>query len=295
MELLLSVNQLVKKYDTKTVLDGVSFAIRKGEIIGLLGVNGSGKTTLMKIILGLTSFEAGEIEYRGNSNYLKSFKCRREFGYLLDCKLFEYLDGYDNLYTVGKYANHWQGKTKTEIAKEIKELLDLVDLPNSKKKVRGYSFGMKQRLGLAMSLMGTPDFLILDEPFVGLDPVGVDHLIEFISNLRKSLNITILISSHQLSEIEQICDRYLYITNQKVKEVSKVTGKKFVIKLENPNKLLIDQLQPIVDIQHNDVLFEAKDGLIDRVLSIIYQNNGQIIDIQVTNDNLVDLFRGESK
>ncbi|MHC5248545.1 ABC transporter ATP-binding protein [Enterococcus sp. LJL90] len=295
MELLLSVNQLVKKYDTKTVLDNISFEITKGEIVGLLGVNGSGKTTLMKVILGLTSSEAGEIKYKGNSNYLKSFKSRREFGYLLDCKLFEYLSGYDNLYTVGKYANHWQGKTKTEIAEEINGLLDLVDLPNSKKRVKGYSFGMKQRLGLAMALMGTPDFLILDEPFVGLDPVGIEHLLGFISNLRKDLDITILISSHQLNEVEQISDRYLYITNQKVKEVTKNSSKKYLIKLNNPDKLLLNQLQSIADIKHNDVLFEAKNELIDRVLKIIYQNHGEITDIQVTNDNLVDLFRGDPK
>ena len=115
----------------------------------------------------------------------------------MDCKVFEFLSGAENLKLIGSYSSVSPSLTR------INELLDFVGLSNDNRKVRDYSFGMKQRLSLALALLEEPNFLILDEPFVGLDPVGTQNFIEYIRKLRSELGVTVLVSSHQLSEIEE--------------------------------------------------------------------------------------------
>lgn len=289
MEKLLEIKNLKKTYDHKEVLKDISIVLNQGEIIGLIGKNGAGKTTLMKILLGLTSFDYGSIEYKGDRSYLQKYEVMSQFGYLLECKLFEYLNGFDNLYVSEKYAN--SPKNKNELKGKILELLNFVDLPNNHKMVKGYSFGMKQRLGLALALMGNPKVLILDEPFVGLDSMGVEHFKRYIFEMKEKRGITILISSHQLSEIEQICDRYLFIRDKKVKEIVKINNEKIKIILHNPTSKLIKKLKSIVYVNQNEISFSKNMQLLDTVLKLIYLEKGKIQDIDIENTGLENLFK----
>lgn len=291
MNIILKVESLSKKYNETTILDKVSFGINQGEIVGLLGRNGSGKTTLMKVILGLTAFDGGKVLFKEKDNYLEKPELMSEFGYLLDCKLFEYLNAYDNLYVFDKYAS--SNRSKKELRKKIIELLAFADLPNDKKVVKGFSFGMKQRLGLALSLLENPKFLLLDEPFVGLDPLGVEQLQTTIFEMREKYGITILISSHQLSEIEQMCDRYLYIESKHIKEVPKEENIKIKITLKAPQKKLIQALKNQVLIKENEICLNYDISLLNDLLKFIYAEDGEIEKLSIENHNLSSLFKGE--
>lgn len=289
MNTLLEVNHLEKSYDGTTILHDLSFKIQKGEIVGLIGKNGSGKTTLMKAILGLITVDSGEIYYQKKGNYTEEKEIMNEIGYLLDCELFEYMNAYDNLFIQEKYKN--SEKNKDEITKLIIESLDFVGLENNKKKVKGYSFGMKQRLGLALALMGTPKLLILDEPFVGLDPVGVEKFKQFIYELNQNKNVTVLISSHQLSEIEQMCNRYLFISDKNVVEVNPQFKNQVTIVISKDTAVLKTNLIDNVELEGKTIKFSYDIILINQILSLIYENGLSIESIQIGDNYIEKLFR----
>ena len=199
MEKLLEVKNLKKSYNDKRVLDIDSLEIEESSIYGLIGKNGAGKSTLMKIVLGLVKKDDGMIKVFGqelNSKNQKEFN--RNLGALIENPSFyDHLTGYENLEIICKL----KGIKKDE----IKKTLDLVGLNNvGKKKSREYSLGMKQRLGIAMALIGSPKLLILDEPINGLDPQGIEEMRNLFRNIVRNSSTSILISSHILDEIEKI-------------------------------------------------------------------------------------------
>ena len=167
MGTILKACNLGKSYGEQEVLTNINFDIQSGDIVRLIGKNGCGKTTLMKMILGFTSLTKGDIQFEGDSNYYTKREALNKIGFLLDCKLFEDFSAYDNLKLFSMYSSV---SNKKNLDERIDKLLTFVGLENSKKPVKSYSFGMKQRLGLALALLDDPEFLILDEPFVGLDP-----------------------------------------------------------------------------------------------------------------------------
>ena len=199
MNKILEVNNLKKSYNNKTVLDIKSLDIEEKTIYGLIGKNGAGKSTLMKLILGLVKKDEGKIKVFGkeiNSKNQKTFN--KNFGALIESPSFyDHLSGYENLEIVCQL----KGVNK----EEIRKTLDLVGLNNvGDKKAREYSLGMKQRLGIAMALIGSPKLLILDEPINGLDPQGIEEMRNLFKNIVKNTTTSILISSHILDEIEKI-------------------------------------------------------------------------------------------
>lgn len=199
MEKLLEIKNLKKSYNDKRVLDIDSLEIKESSIYGLIGKNGAGKSTLMKIVLGLVKKDDGTIKVFGqelNSKNQKEFN--RNLGALIENPSFyDHLTGYENLEIICKL----KGIKKDE----IKKTLDLVGLNNvGKKKSREYSLGMKQRLGIAMALIGSPKLLILDEPINGLDPQGIEEMRNLFRNIVRNSSTSILISSHILDEIEKI-------------------------------------------------------------------------------------------
>ena len=199
MEKLLEIKNLKKSYNDKRVLDIDSLEIEESSIYGLIGKNGAGKSTLMKIVLGLVKKDDGLIKVFGqeiNSKNQKEFN--RNLGALIENPSFyDHLTGYENLEIICKL----KGIKKDE----IKKTLDLVGLNNvGKKKSREYSLGMKQRLGIAMALIGSPKLLILDEPINGLDPQGIEEMRNLFRNIVRNSSTSILISSHILDEIEKI-------------------------------------------------------------------------------------------
>lgn len=199
MKKILEVKNLKKSYNKKLVLDIDSLEIEEGSIYGLIGKNGAGKSTLMKIVLGLVKKDAGTVkvfDQEVNAKNQKDFN--KNLGALIENPSFyEHLSGYENLEIVASLKG---------IKKEsINKTLDLVGLNNvGKKKARNYSLGMKQRLGIAMALMGSPKLLILDEPINGLDPQGIEEMRNLFKNIVKNTSTSILISSHILDEIEKI-------------------------------------------------------------------------------------------
>lgn len=292
MNNLLEINKLNKKFGNNIILENVSFAIKPGEIVGLIGRNGVGKTTLMKSILGLVQIDSGEIIFDGESKFQNNKLKMDEIGYLLDCKLYENMNAYDNI----KIQEMYRGKyyNKNDEKKIIEEILEFVDLTNNRKKVKQYSFGMKQRLGLALALLGDKKLLILDEPFVGLDPIGIQVIKEFIVKLCKERKIAVLISSHQLSELENICDKFFVISNKKLIDYDYDEKRKIIIYTkESTNNIFKKDFNEIIDFGEKKISFWFEEELFNSTLKILINNNIFIENIEIQKNSLEALFEGE--
>lgn len=195
----IQVQKLRKSYKDREVLKNISFEIKEGSICGLLGINGAGKSTIMKIIFGLENADSGEVIFNGGKN-----AGIYEIGALIETPaIYMNLSAFDNLKTRALLY---------DISDErINEVLNLIGLSNTgKKKAGSFSLGMKQRLGLGMAIITSPDLLILDEPTNGLDPNGIKELLNLMISLKKS-GMTILLSSHQLYEVSKVADKVVIL------------------------------------------------------------------------------------
>jgi bacitracin transport system ATP-binding protein len=201
MEFIIDTNDLTKRYGTATVVDKVNFHVPKGKIYGLLGRNGAGKTTAMKMMLQLTFPTDGSIRLFGKDYKDNAAILYNKIGSIIETPgFYGNLTGYENLQIIARLRG--------EICKNaVLNALEIVGLHEEKRKVfADYSLGMKQRLGIAAAIMHEPKLLILDEPINGLDPIGISEIRSFLSKLSHDNGTTIFISSHVLSEIEQIAD-----------------------------------------------------------------------------------------
>lgn len=217
MDYVLTVNSLYKSYGNFKALCGLNMRVPKGAIYGLIGKNGAGKTTLIRLICGLQNPSLGCYTLYGiGSNSSKIVKARRRMGAVVETPSI-YLDmsAEENL----KEQYRVLGLPSFE---GISELLELVGLESTgKKKAKNFSLGMRQRLGIAIALCGNPDFLVLDEPVNGLDPQGIVEIRELILRLNREKNITVLISSHILSELSKLATHYGFIDGGRmIKELS---------------------------------------------------------------------------
>ena len=214
-EIVLQTNHLTKTYKDFVALDNATITIHKGDIYGLIGRNGAGKTTLMKTITTLTNKTSGSFSLFGSEEELT--KSKRRIGCLIESPaFFGNLSAYQNL----KYYAIQKGITND---KQIDKALETVDLYKEKdKKFKNFSLGMKQRLGIAFAILDHPDFIILDEPINGLDPIGIKEIRDTLKRLNEEEKITILISSHILSELYLIANHFCFIDKGKiVKDISK--------------------------------------------------------------------------
>ncbi len=216
MSYVLKTNQLTKVFEGKEVISGVNMHVKKGEIYGFLGPNGAGKTTIMKMITNLIKPTSGDIEIFGEKLTDTSYDVLKRMGTIIEYPIFyDKLTAKENLYLHCEYMGYYDKK-------EIEHALDLVNLHNvENKKVKDFSLGMKQRLGIARAILTKPELLILDEPINGLDPIGIRELRDLFKMLCKEYGITLLVSSHILGEMEQMADTIGVIQNGKlIKEVS---------------------------------------------------------------------------
>ncbi|RDY26396.1 ATP-binding cassette domain-containing protein [Romboutsia weinsteinii] len=215
-DVVLKTHKLTKVYGKQIINNDISITIRKGEIYGLIGKNGAGKTTLIRMITGLAHKSSGEIELFGKSGHIELDRARTMIGSLIEMPAF-YGDmtARENL-EVSRLVRNIAGE------KYIDEVLELVGLHNTgKKKVKNFSLGMKQRLGIANALLGNPRILILDEPINGLDPMGIVEIRDLLIKVNKEKDVTILISSHILGELSEIATSYGFINNgELIKEIS---------------------------------------------------------------------------
>ena len=214
-EIVLQTNNLTKKYKDFVALDNATITIHKGDIYGLIGRNGAGKTTLMKTITTLTNKTGGSFSLFGSEEELTESK--RRIGCLIESPaFFDNLTAYQNL----KYYSIQKGIVDE---KQIDKVLKTVDLYKERnKKFKKFSLGMKQRLGIAFAILDNPDFIILDEPINGLDPIGIKEIRDTLKRLNEEEKITILISSHILSELYLIANHFCFIDKGRIiRDISK--------------------------------------------------------------------------
>ena len=217
MEYILETDLLTKRYRNFSALNGLTMHIPKGSIYGFVGRNGAGKTTLIRLICGLQEPSGGEYKLCGVKNTDKKIiLCRRKMGAVVESPaIYTEMTAEENL----RQQNYILKATNEG---NISELLTLVGLGNTgKKKVKNYSLGMRQRLGIAIALAGNPEFLVLDEPINGLDPQGIVEMRELILKLNRERGITVLISSHILDELSRLVTHYGFIDGGRmIKEMS---------------------------------------------------------------------------
>lgn len=295
-DIILRTNNLTKKYKDFTALNNANITINKGDIYGLIGRNGAGKTTLMKVITTLTNKTNGEF-YLFDKDDSDLTETKRRIGCLIENPaFFENLTAYQNL----KYYAIQKGIVDYS---QIDKVLDLVKLSDSKnKKFKTFSLGMKQRLGIAFAMLDNPDFVILDEPINGLDPIGISELRETLKKLNEESNITMLISSHILSELYLLANRFCFIEKGKIiKELSKEEldvecSRAIVIKTNNVKetclileKELNTKNYKIID-KHEVRLYDYLDnsGKVNKELA---KNDIDVISIYESGISLEDYFK----
>jgi ABC-type multidrug transport system ATPase subunit len=236
-EVVLSTHNLTKRYGSRTVVNNLNLEIHKGDIFGFLGPNGAGKTTSIRMILGLITQTSGDVTILGKNLATHRSQVLPHVGALIETPaLYLYMSGRDNLRVVGDSLGGVS-------AKRIDTVLELVGLAGRQKdKVRTYSLGMKQRLGIAIALLHDPRVVILDEPANGLDPAGIVEMRDLMLNLTNA-GKSVLISSHLLSEIQQICTRVAIISHgslikeTSIKDLTTSDGE-YSVQVDNPQEAL---------------------------------------------------------
>lgn len=285
MENILEINNLRKSYKDVLILDDVSFSLKPKEIVGLVGANGAGKTTLMKTILGFIFKDSGEVKFLNDTSYSNNYELMSKIGFLVDTRLYENLTAEENIQIQILYRNL---KNEKEAWDRANYLLELVGLKDVEKKVSDYSFGMKQRLSLTLALLSDVKLLILDEPFVGLDPNGIKGVKKFIKEIVEKEEIALLISSHQMNEIDELCDRFLFLENKKIRNHNLNKEKMYVIEISNkaPNLEINDKN---IVLKDNKILVSDKNQL-NKTFKILADKNIEIKDILIESDSINKLF-----
>lgn len=236
-DMVLQLRGIKKRYGSQPVLKQVDVTIKKGQIYGLVGKNGAGKTTLMRILTGLTKQQAGTMWLLGEDGKNGYDAARKRMGSIIETPSFyPFFDGKTNL----EYYNQQLGGKAN-----VDEVLDLVGLGKSgKKKFKNYSLGMKQRLGIGLAILNDPEFLVLDEPINGLDPMGIVEVRNLIRTLNQERNITIIISSHILGELESIATNYGFLDKGVIleelskEELEHKCRPNWKIRVNEPDKIL---------------------------------------------------------
>ena len=278
---ILKTTDLTKKYKNKIAVENINMTIKKGDIYGLIGKNGAGKTTLMKLILSLTYPTNGEVELFGSKNFIDS---RGRVGSLIEtpgyykgCTARENMLRFASLYGVPK--------------DEALELLTKVGLQDAiDRKVGKFSLGMKQKLGIAIALLGNPEFVILDEPVNGLDPEGMVDVRKTIQKLNKEDGITFLISSHLLSELSKAATRYGIIKDGRLIEefsTDEIVGDTYKIIISTPNNSMasaaavaIHQKMPDLYIQRcdNEIIIISDTDICGELNTLLVKDNALIVN-----------------
>lgn len=295
-EVILKTSNLTKKYKDFVALDNVNISIVKGDIYGLIGRNGAGKTTLMKVITTLTNKTDGEFSLFGKTDESLT-ETKRRIGCLIENPaFFASLTAYQNL----KYYAIQKGIVDDSKLNEILKLVKLEDAKN--KKFKNFSLGMKQRLGIAFAVLDNPDFIILDEPINGLDPIGISDLRDTFKKLNEEKNITILISSHILSELYAVANKFCIIEKGRIvkeltkEELDKECSKCIVIKTDDIKKATIVLEKDLSTTNYKVIdsteirLYDYLDHT-DKVNKVLTKNDINIMGLYETGITLEDYFK----
>lgn len=295
-DVILKTYNITKKYGNQIAVNNVNMTIKKGEIYGFIGQNGAGKTTLIRLITGLIHKTNGDIELLGASSENELNKARTMIGSLIETPSF---------------YNNMTARENLEVSRRIRnipgnkcvdEVLELVGLKNiEKKKVKNFSLGMKQRLGIANAIMGNPRLLILDEPINGLDPMGIVEIRELLKKINKEKDMTILISSHILSELSELATTYGIISNGKL--IEEITSQELKEKCRKYIDLKVDDTSRAVIILERNLGIDDYQVLSNKKIKVfsnldnvgevnsILSNSGIIVEsIGVKGENLEEYF-----
>ena len=278
---VLDVLNLCKSYGNHLVLDDISFSIRENEIVGFIGPNGAGKSTLMKCLCGLIHMDSGNVTICGYDIQSQREKALSHQASLIESPgLFFNMTGYENLEIFASLKN--VSKDKLQQMADYTRIGDYL-----KKPVSSYSLGMKQRLALSIALLSSPQFLMLDEPMNGLDPSGVFELRKELRKMVDEQGMSLLISSHQLNEIEKIADRIIYIENGKIKEVEK--QEQTITYQIRVNKIITDhQFRKLSDFLYEFSIQNQNE--LSVYLRKLEREGVQLLDITNTSDDLENMY-----
>lgn len=290
---VLELKNVSKSFGKRKIIDNISLKVNSGEIFGFLGPNGSGKTTTIKMILRLIDSDDGEIKVNGLDN-------RKQFEQAMECigaivenpDMYKYMSGIDNLRLHARIRNIDE--------KRIKEVLELVELKGREKdKVGKYSLGMKQRLGLALTLLHKPKVLILDEPTNGLDPAGIKKLRDILKEISHKEGVAVFVSSHILSEMQLMCDRVAVLDNGKIVKVEKISDtneeKEEVVEIKVRNiekavKILKEEFNLDVKIENNKINITVRTEKLPEVIKKLAIADTEIQLVIPKEHTLEDIF-----
>ena len=295
-ENIVEVRNLTKQYGSQKALDDVSFTVKKGSIVGLIGPNGAGKTTIMKVMGGLAFPTKGELAMFGNVSEKGLNNARSRTSFMIETPYAkEKMTARENL----EKQRLQKGIPDKNRIDEVLEIVKLQD--TGKKVVKNFSLGMRQRLGIANALLGKPELMVLDEPINGLDPEGIVEIRELFRKLNKEQDITIIISSHILSELSLLCSDYIFINHGQIKgrftsEELKAECSEYVhIDTDNNEKASVI-LTRNCGISNIEVLEDSSirifDGL-DNMLHIsrtLYENGVIPVELSRNEVNLEDYY-----
>ncbi|MDZ5470866.1 ABC transporter ATP-binding protein (plasmid) [Bacillus sp. 31A1R] len=292
---VVEIQNVTKKIKGKTIIDNISFTVNKGEVFGFLGPNGAGKTTTIRMIVGLIGMTEGDIKIAGHSIKKDFEQAVRHIGAIVENpEMYKFLSGYENLV---HFARMSKGVTK----EKIDEVIKLVGLTNRiHDKVKTYSLGMRQRLGLAQCLLHDPEVLILDEPTNGLDPAGIREIRDHLRMLARERNMAVIVSSHLLSEMEMMCDRIGIIQNGKLVDVQLMTdfvqgtGKAYELEVDvkEKAKAIIQTIYPDLEIMfsENGIVCSFSKEEIPRIVKTLVDGEIAIYGIKEVTKTLEDRF-----
>ena len=291
----LELKNVSKIIGSKKIIDDLSFSVQPGEIFGLLGPNGAGKTTTIRMIVGLMKTSSGKISICGYDVKTDFENALRHIGGIVENpELYKYLSGYQNLM---QFARMSEGVTKERVD-EIVAFVGLTERIHHK--VKTYSLGMRQRLGLAQSLLHDPKVMVLDEPTNGLDPAGIREFRDHLKKLTKEKGMSVIVSSHLLSEMEMMCDRIAIIQDGKLVNIQDVNGDssneetvKYFFEIETSNEETLQALQELKIIFQQvsgGIEIEMKKEEVPKLIQRMAAEGIQIYTVKPVARSLEDRF-----
>lgn len=292
METLI-IENLYKKYKSKKALENINISINKGEIVGLVGPNGAGKTTLMKIICDLIEWDEGIVKVCNTTPLENRVKYLSNISSIIETPaLYEDLKGIDNINFISKLNNVSREK--------IQDIIKFINIGEDiNKKVKSYSLGMKQRLALGIALITEPKLLILDEPTNGLDPQGVLEFRELLKKYSRENNVSILISSHNLSELDKLCTKIIFIRDGKLIENSQINNEKSIQTIFLTVKNINEEIEKIkkiallkeVIVNGNEIEIKVNKEETSKVMELLIINQIKYENIQITNNTIEESYK----
>lgn len=287
---ILKIKNLNKSFGKKKILKNVSFNVNEGDILGFIGPNGAGKTTTIKMILGLQSINSGTVTINGYDIKKNFEKAIEKVGTIVENPdLYMYLSGYDNLKLISNLYKNVDKKRIDEVIKIVKLETRIND------KVSKYSLGMRQRLGIAQALLHKPNLLILDEPTNGLDPEGIKELRDIIKRLATKEKVGVVISSHNLSELESFCNKIVIIKNGEIVETNELKKVKnieesYIFEVDEISKISKILEEKIEKINDNSFKIHINKESIPEIIKKLIENDIKIYTIKEEEISLEDAF-----